>query len=168
MVRLLCDADRALLEAFTIPTPPSHRAPSPSNAPSHAHPSLSLTAPSPPPKAFIGSRSDPSTVPPTLGLSDLLSTVLQLAPSDMVVLKLDVEGYEYDIVSTLLNDGVRAAGDRNGVGRVGEGWQVAFQCGNGRSLARLSTPAQTVGSGGWGESVRTLKLGRTPSLTRRG
>jgi len=59
-------------------------------------------------QAFIGARSESSTVPPTIGLSDFLRTALQLKPSDMVVLKLDVEGYEYDIVSTLLADGTHS------------------------------------------------------------
>jgi len=56
-------------------------------------------------QAFIGARSQPSTVPPTIGLSDFLATTLQLRPADAVVVKMDVEGYEYTIVDTLLADG---------------------------------------------------------------
>lgn len=56
-------------------------------------------------QAFIGARSDPSTSPPTIGFSDFLRTTLALQPADAVVVKMDVEGYEYDIVSSLLTDG---------------------------------------------------------------
>ena len=42
-------------------------------------------------QAFVGARSDPSTSPPTIGLSDFLLRTLQLQPADAVVLKLDVE-----------------------------------------------------------------------------
>jgi hypothetical protein len=56
-------------------------------------------------QAFIGARSDPSTSPPTIGFSDFLQTTLALQPADAVVVKMDVEGYEYDIVSSLLADG---------------------------------------------------------------
>jgi len=59
-------------------------------------------------QAFIGARSNPSTTPPTLGFSDLLKTMLGLQPADAVVVKMDVEGYEYDIVRTLLADGTHA------------------------------------------------------------
>jgi len=56
-------------------------------------------------QAFIGARSQPHTTPPTIGLSDFLKTALGLQPADAVVIKMDVEGYEYDIVRTLLLDG---------------------------------------------------------------
>lgn len=59
-------------------------------------------------QAFIGARSQPSTTPPTIGFSDFLQTVLGLQPADAVVVKMDVEGYEYDIVQTLLADGTHA------------------------------------------------------------
>ena len=59
-------------------------------------------------QAFVGARSDPSTSPPTIGFSDMLQNMLRLAPSDAVVVKMDVEGFEYDIVSTLLADGTHA------------------------------------------------------------
>jgi hypothetical protein len=39
-------------------------------------------------QAFAGARSDPSTTPPTIGLSDLLQTMLQLQPADAVVIKM--------------------------------------------------------------------------------
>jgi len=56
-------------------------------------------------QTFIGAFSEPDTVPPTIGLSSLLRIMLQLQPADFVVVKMDVEGYEYDIVPTLLADG---------------------------------------------------------------
>ncbi|KAL1526320.1 hypothetical protein AB1Y20_015035 [Prymnesium parvum] len=56
-------------------------------------------------QAFVGARSDTSTVPPTIGFSDFLLTMLQLQPADAVVVKMDVEGYEYEVVDTLLRDG---------------------------------------------------------------
>lgn len=59
-------------------------------------------------QTFIGSLSDPSTVPPTIGLSDFLTTTLQLTPADAVVVKMDVEGYEYGLVEHLLGDGAAA------------------------------------------------------------
>lgn len=59
-------------------------------------------------QAFIGSRSKPETTPPTIGFSDFLETMLGLQPADAVVVKMDVEGYEFDIVQTLLADGTHA------------------------------------------------------------
>ena len=59
-------------------------------------------------QAFIGSRSKPETTPPTIGFSDFLETMLGLQPADAVVVKMDVEGYEFDIVQTLLVDGTHA------------------------------------------------------------
>ena len=55
--------------------------------------------------ALVGARSKPSTKPPTIGFSDFLKHRLHLEPSDAVVVKMDVEGHEYDIVETLLQDG---------------------------------------------------------------
>ena len=59
-------------------------------------------------QAFIGSRSKPETTPSTIGFSDFLETMLGLQPADAVVVKMDVEGYEFDIVQTLLADGTHA------------------------------------------------------------
>jgi len=59
-------------------------------------------------QAFIGSRSKPETTPSTIGFSDFLETMLGLQPADAVVVKMDVEGYEFDIVQTLLGDGTHA------------------------------------------------------------
>ncbi|KOO24719.1 hypothetical protein Ctob_002957 [Chrysochromulina tobinii] len=59
-------------------------------------------------QAFIGSRSKPETTPSTIGFSDFLETTLGLQPADAVVVKMDVEGYEFDIVQTLLADGTHA------------------------------------------------------------
>ena len=59
-------------------------------------------------QAFVGARSDPSTTPPMLGFSDFLRVVLGLQPADAVVVKMDVEGWEFDIVRTLLEDGTHA------------------------------------------------------------
>ena len=56
-------------------------------------------------QAFAGARSNTSTSPPTIGVSDLLTTMLQLQPADAVVIKMDAEGSEYEIVDTLLGDG---------------------------------------------------------------
>lgn len=61
--------------------------------------------------AFVGARSDASTVPPTIGFPDFLRRTLRLQPADAVVVKMDVEGYEYDIVNALLADGSHALVD---------------------------------------------------------
>ena len=55
-------------------------------------------------QAFVGARNDPSTSPPTIGFSDFLRTTLRLQPADAVVVKMDVEGFEYGILNQLLDD----------------------------------------------------------------
>ena len=58
-------------------------------------------------QAFVGAQSDPSTSPPTIGFSDLLRHALGLQPADAVVVKMDVEGYEYAVIDTMLRDGTQ-------------------------------------------------------------
>ena len=59
-------------------------------------------------QAFIAARSEPSTIPPTIGFSDMLQNMLRLQPNDAVVVKLDVEGFEFEIATSLLADGTHA------------------------------------------------------------
>ena len=62
-------------------------------------------------QAFVGAQSDPSTSPPTIGFSDLLRHALGLQPADAVVVKMDVEGYEYAVIDTMLRDGTQTLVD---------------------------------------------------------
>lgn len=53
---------------------------------------------------YVGLDDDPATSPPTVGLSGFLRD-MGLAEEDFVVMKMDVEGLEYDLIERMLDDG---------------------------------------------------------------
>jgi len=54
---------------------------------------------------FIGVQQNSTTQPPTIGINDFLRNDLKLKPNDAVVIKMDVEGSEYDIIDAMLQSG---------------------------------------------------------------
>jgi len=53
---------------------------------------------------YVGVEDDASTSPPTTGLGRFLKT-MAIEKEDFVVVKMDVEGIEYELIESILNDG---------------------------------------------------------------
>ena len=63
--------------------------------------------------ARVAARSNASSTPPTVGFSDFLQR-LRLTRDDAVVVKMDIEGFEYDVIASLFEKGTCAAAEPHG------------------------------------------------------
>jgi len=69
---------------------------------------------------YVGVEDDASTSPPTIGLGRFLKTI-GIEEEDFVVIKMDVEGVEYELIESLLDDGTYTLIDE-----VSAKWRVAM------------------------------------------
>lgn len=55
--------------------------------------------------AFINKETDNTTHPETIGLFDLVANRLRIQPRDLLIVKMDIEGYEYDTLKHFVENG---------------------------------------------------------------
>ena len=53
-------------------------------------------------QALVGPVSNATTVPPTIGLAEFITQTIKVTPRDVLVVKMDIEGAEYETIDALI------------------------------------------------------------------